>query len=322
MDREIKLDLKDRKILALLDENSRYSNSQIARKVGLSKPAVEYRIERFRKNNIIFNFYTMINFTRLGYHQYKIYLGFQNASLEEERKIIDCCIKIKNVMWVASLRGKWNLAVSVLARNNFEFGKILNEIVNKFSKFILEKEILLTEYSPLYSREYLPFGKHKEFTYGIPKETYQLDSEEEKVVRELSANARISIIDLAEKTKLTRDIVNYRLKKLLKESIITGFSIYPNLKNMGIEHYKLVLRTINLDEKIEKQIRSYVENNKKATQMLKLIGSWDFEIEFETENEDELYKNITEFRKMFSKVIRDFDIIKINENYKFSFFPF
>ena len=50
----IKLDVKDWKILTLLDENARYSNSQIAKKVGLSKPAVEYRLKRFEKNRIIF----------------------------------------------------------------------------------------------------------------------------------------------------------------------------------------------------------------------------------------------------------------------------
>ena len=50
---KIKLDLKDKKILTLLDEDSRYSNSQIAKKVGLSKPAVEYRLKRFERNKII-----------------------------------------------------------------------------------------------------------------------------------------------------------------------------------------------------------------------------------------------------------------------------
>jgi len=50
----VKLDKKDKRILTMLDENARYSNSQIARKVGLSKPAVEYRLKRFEKNNIIF----------------------------------------------------------------------------------------------------------------------------------------------------------------------------------------------------------------------------------------------------------------------------
>ena len=47
----VKLDLKDKKILTLFDENARLSNSQIAKRVGLSKPAVEYRLKRLEKNN-------------------------------------------------------------------------------------------------------------------------------------------------------------------------------------------------------------------------------------------------------------------------------
>ena len=319
---KIKLDLKDKKILSLLDENCRYSNSQIASRVGLSKPAVEYRLQRMQKNNVIFNFFTLIDFTKLGYSQYKLYFKFQNASLEDEKRIIEYFSKQKNIIWIASLRGKWDLAISALARNNFEFGSILKEFMNKYSKFILEKDILLTEYSPLYSRDYLSGKKNKEFLYGIPSKTYELDEEESLILKGLSTNARINIIDLAEKIKLSRDIINYRLKKLLKDGIIVQFSIYPNLKNIGVNHYKIIFRTINFDEKAEKELKHYVASHKKATQLLKLIGSWDIEIEFETESEDELHAILTEIRQKFSRVIRDFDIIRITNNYKFDFFPF
>ena len=69
----IKLDLKDKKILTLLGKNSRISNSQIAKKEGLSKPAVEYRLKRFEKNDVVLAYYAIIDFTKLGYSQYKIY---------------------------------------------------------------------------------------------------------------------------------------------------------------------------------------------------------------------------------------------------------
>jgi len=65
-----------------------------------------------------------------------------------------------------------------------------------------------------------------------------------------------------------------------------------------------------------------VASHKKVTQFLKLIGSWDLEIEFETEDENELYKALTEIRKEFSDIIRDFDIIRITETYKYNYFPF
>lgn len=318
----MKLDLKDKKILTLLDENSRFSNSQIAKRVGLSKPAVEYRLKRFEKSNVIFAYYTVIDFTKLGYSQYKIYFKFQDITLDDEKTIIDYWIKDKNSVWIAQIRGRWDLAVSILAGSNFEFGKVLGKFMSAYSKFILEKDVLLTEYSPIYAREYLAETKPSEFIYGIPSKIHELDETDKKILKELSNNARMNIVDLVEKTKLSRDIINYRLKKLTKDKIIVQYRCYPNLQDLGISHYKIIFRTKNFDEQIEKEIRAYVAQHKKATQFLKLIGSWDLEIEFETENEDELYIILTEIRKKFSGTIRDFDILRITETYKYNYFPF
>jgi DNA-binding Lrp family transcriptional regulator len=318
----IKLDLKDKKILTLLDENSRYSNTQIAKKVGLSKPAVEYRIKRLEKNNAIFNYCTVIDFTKLGYYQYKIYFKFQDTTLEDEKTIIDYWIKQNNIIWVAQIRSKWDLAVSILARTNHEFGRILTRFMNHYSKFILAKDVLLTEYSPIYAREHLTETKPSEFLYGIPTKTYELDEIDKKILRVIATNARISIIELAKKTSLTRDVINYRIKKLMKEKVIFQFRCYPNLENIGIRFYKVLFRTKNLDEKAENQIKAYVSEHKKVPQLLKLIGSWDLEIEFEVENEDELHNYLTEIRKEFSNIIRDFDIIRIIKTYKYDYFPF
>ncbi|MDD5331602.1 MAG: AsnC family transcriptional regulator [Candidatus Nanoarchaeia archaeon] len=318
----IKLDLKDKKLLTLLDENARLSNSQIAKKIGLSKPTVEYRLRRLEKNNLIFQYYTIINFTKLGYFQYKIYFKLQDTTLEDEKTILDYWSQNKNSIWVAQIRGEWDLAVSILTKSNFEFGKVLNQFMNKFSRFILKKDVLLTEYSPVYAREYLTETKPSEFIYGTPSKIYELDETDEKILKELSINARINIVDLAKKTKLTRDIINYRLKKLTKEKIIVQYRCYLNLQNLGINHYKIIFRTKNFDEQTEKQIKLYVAQHKRATQFLKLIGSWDLELEFETENEDELYKILTDIRKRFSNIIRDFDILRIIETYKYNYFPF
>jgi Lrp/AsnC family leucine-responsive transcriptional regulator len=141
------LDVKDKKILTLLDENARLSNSEIAHKIGLSKPAVEYRIQRFAKHNIILSYYTLLDFTRLGYAQYKMYFKLQNTTVEKEEEIIRYWINSTSAIWVAQLRGKWDLTVSILARTNYEFGRVITEFMNKYSVYILEKELFLMEYS-------------------------------------------------------------------------------------------------------------------------------------------------------------------------------
>jgi Lrp/AsnC family transcriptional regulator len=316
------LDIKDRKILALLDENARYSNSQIAKKVRLSKPAVEYRLNRFKDNNVIFAHYAVIDFTKLGYFQYKLYFKFQNTNLEEENEMINYWNQSKNSIWVGQIRGRCDLAISILAKNNFEFGKILTAFLHLYSKFILEKHVLLTEYSPIYAREYLTDAKPSEFTYGIPKDLIVLDDTDKKILKGLSTSARISIVDLANNLKLSRDIINYRLKKLTNDKVIVQYRTQPNLENLGINLYKLILTTKNFNAEQEKKLKAYVAMHKKATQLLKLIGSWDIEIEIEVESEDELYEILTDIRKEFSSIIRDFDILRITKTFKYDYFPF
>ena len=57
----LKLDLKERKILYELDNNSRQSFTKIGKKVGLHKNVVAYRIKRMKKIGVIRFFYTVID---------------------------------------------------------------------------------------------------------------------------------------------------------------------------------------------------------------------------------------------------------------------
>ena len=61
-----KIDLKDRKILYELDLDCRQSNTQIGKKVGLTRDVVAYRIKRMEEEGVITNFWTAINTFKLG----------------------------------------------------------------------------------------------------------------------------------------------------------------------------------------------------------------------------------------------------------------
>src|SRR3989344_4558251 len=76
------LDAKDRKILYELDINSRQASSKIAKKVGLSKQVVNFRIKRLIKEKLISFFYTVIDISKLGFAVHKIFLRLQNIDSE------------------------------------------------------------------------------------------------------------------------------------------------------------------------------------------------------------------------------------------------
>ncbi len=70
-----KLDLKDRKLLYELDCNSRQTIQQLAKKIGLSKDAVNYRINKLIRNGIIKSFNAVIDTGKLGFISFRLFLN-------------------------------------------------------------------------------------------------------------------------------------------------------------------------------------------------------------------------------------------------------
>ena len=63
----VELDAHDRKILALLQENARYSYSEIGRRIHLTSPAVTERVRRLEEAGIIQAYSARLDLRALGY---------------------------------------------------------------------------------------------------------------------------------------------------------------------------------------------------------------------------------------------------------------
>ena len=320
---KMKLDLKDKKILYELDLNSRATLNEIAKKVGLSKQVVDYRLKNLIKESAIKQFYTIINFSKLGYTQYKLYLKFQNVNVKTEKEIIVCWVNNKNSVWVASCRGRWDLTVSILAKDINDFGEILGNFINQYGLFVLEKDVLITQISPVFTKAYLTEKKEKKkFSYGGKIEHYELDDIDKKILRTLSTNARLTILEMIDQLSLTRDVINYRMKKLTKDNILSQYRISINLDKIDHKLYKIILRLHSLTPEKEKQLITYIASHSHGMQYLKLVGSWDVELEFEIKDDEQLHDILLEIRNNFSEIIRDYDTLLIHQEHKLNYYPF
>ncbi len=66
MSNALKLDEEDRKILRLLQEDARITREEMAKKLKLSKSAVQYRIKKLEISKIIEGYYAKIDPARMG----------------------------------------------------------------------------------------------------------------------------------------------------------------------------------------------------------------------------------------------------------------
>jgi DNA-binding Lrp family transcriptional regulator len=185
----------------------------------------------------------------------------------------------------------------------------------------LDKSFLISLKSSFFTRRYLIDSYDmKEFIYtSSDKEDYVLDEVEIKILKHISNNARISIVDLMKETSLSKDIVIYRLKKLEKNNIIEQYRV---LIDLNINIYKITLKLRKFNDDVFNNLKDFVSNHKYGIQIIYLIGNWDCEFEFEAESEEGIQKILFELKNKFSDIILDYDIIRVYKSCKLDFFPF
>ena len=314
------LDLKDRKILYELDFNARQTDSEIAKKVKLSREVVSYRINRLQKSGIIRNFVTILNHNALGYLAFRVFFKFRDISEEREEKITEF-LKDK-VAWLVRVRGNWSFTSMIFTTNIFELEKFVNEIKKKFQKNLIEIHFSVITRILHYRRGYLLDKKQDTSKYDIMGEvvkTVNLDEIDLKILETTQDNARVSSIEIANKIKSNERVIRYRLKNLIKNKVILGFRSLLDLRKLGISYYKVHFKLNNYDDETMKKINSYIHLHPHVIYKTETIGGWDLELEVQVPSSKDLYEFIDNFTKDFTGLIDNYEILEYDKEYKLSY---
>ena len=93
-------------------------------------------------------------------------------------------------------------------------------------------------------------------------EAIKLDGKDKKILRELQENCRQTIAEIAKKTKLPRDVVVYRIKKLEQSKVIRQHHSSLDPQKLGYPLYVYVLFSLyNIKPELEKRFVNYLKNH-------------------------------------------------------------
>lgn len=320
----IKLDLKDKKILYELDINARQSYSEIGKKVGLSKEVVNYRVKRLLNEGLIKSFFTIIDTFKLGYLSFRIFLKFQNTTIDKENEIIEYLKKQNNVGWIVSVKGNWDLNFVVWQKSVYEFEEFFDNLINKYKFYINKHWISIITKLYHYRRAYLLDDKKEDFSEYIivgGSIKSKIDNIDLKILHILAVNSRLGSLEIASKIKETEKIVRDRIKKLIKEKVILGFRALLDLNLLGYEYYKLHLILNECDKENIRNLLAFAHYHPNITYYTKTIGGADFELDIQIKDHKEFYKLIKDLRNKFSNIIKDFEFMQYDQEYKLIYLP-
>ena len=317
---ELELDKKDRELLYYIDVNGRLTYSQLAKRTRMSKQLVKYRIDRLEKEGFIKGYFAMIDTSRLGFTTFRVYLKFRNLTPEKKTKIIDYLKNQKSIWAVVLLAGKWDIALGISVKDIYDFYNLWEKILKEHLDSIGDFKVCI--YSPIYhyAKSYLTEKKDNPTIRILGgKERVEFDDKDVKILTLLSKNARIPLLDIADKIKLTPEAISSRIKQLEKKGIIQGYRAMINVHKLGYEFYKAEFRLSNYKQ-IDRIIQ-YCHKHPNMYQVDKTIGGETLEIEFHVRSLREMLKIIEDFEKAFPDTIEKFDYLTVLEEEKTTYMP-
>ena len=81
----------------------------------------------------------------------------------------------------------------------------------------------------------------------------KLDQKDRQLLFELDLNSRQSLPQLARKLRLSKQVIDYRIKRLFQNKIINYFYTIISSTNLGYTQYKIYLKFQNLTPKKEEE---------------------------------------------------------------------
>jgi DNA-binding Lrp family transcriptional regulator len=318
----IKIDKKDEKIIRELNWNARITNSRLAKKIRLSKKGIEYRIKRLERTGVIEGYYPFINFMKLGYKYCRVFLKLQYLNNSVKKEMEKFILPNKDYNWSLWASGEYDLVIGGWCKTLGEFKKRIGRFVVKF-----DKNIKLIKFSfgiQLHQFPYDFLSEEKPRQEIIMKESLEsakADKTDFLILKELTTNARMPVLDISRKLKLNPMTIKKRIEKLQKNEILLGCHASINEEIIGYVHFKLLLFLSKKNEKEIKKIEDFLSSKKNIIYFVDEIGICDLDFEMLLSSTHDFFDLIRDLQENFSDSIKDYEYFIFTKTIKINFMP-
>lgn len=301
-------DLKDRKILYQLDLNCRQSNTQIGRKVGLSKEVVNYRIKRMQDQGVISYFWTAINSLKLGYYAFRIYINFLDVSPETKNEIIQYFNRYKNIWTLQIAKGPVDLGAVLWTNDLYNFSQFWNRTLDKYGNYFENYSVSILTQVTCLKKTYLISDTYEKtdrefYKINCVGDPVKIDEMDFQLLNEIATNARIPLIQLAEKLNTSSQTINYKIQNMVKKGIILAFRVCIDTSKLSLQN--CIIDIYLKDHTKGKQIEEYIKGNPYVENIMDLTIGWcDLNFELMVKNINSLTQLIEEIDDRFPGAIR------------------
>lgn len=291
----VRLDAKDTRLLMLLRDDARMPISMLAKRLGLNRDTVKYRMKRLETSGVIRRYYAEIDRSVFGMLVCRVFLLLDETDQKKQALLVQELKDHPNTEALLEYNDRWDLKWVLVAHTLEELDDIIMRIATKYAGVILEKDTLVvvrwtraTGWDPEQQRE-------------------TIDDVDMRLLARLSDDCRENAVSLARAVSLGSDAVIARIKRLKSSGVIRKFTINIDQQRLGRQQYTVMLQMKQFDERHQSMLKEFVRERPQVIRCMKTIGTWDIMMMISVGDVTEFHMIVKALKVMFSDVIKNYE---------------
>ena len=149
----------------------------------------------------------------------------------------------------------------------------------------------------------------------MPKIT--LDAKNRGLLYELESNSRTPLAKIARNVLVSKEVVHYRLQRLMKLGFITHFEPIIDYYALGLKQYRLLISLQNMAYHVRSEIISAVEHIPRSDVIVYLSSDWDIEIDVWVNTSQSFYSHYHQILEKYAQYIVNRELYVVTKEHFF-----
>ncbi len=135
-----------------------------------------------------------------------------------------------------------------------------------------------------------------------------LTVKDRRIIGALFDDGRMPFSAIGKRIRLSKESVNYRVKRLEREGLIVGYNTVIDVKRLGWEIFFVYFRFRQIDAAEEEKLLEHLNSHPHVAQLFKCMGSYDAVCKLFVKNYAELGEVIKNIEAVFGEQIGDYHV--------------
>jgi DNA-binding Lrp family transcriptional regulator len=139
----------------------------------------------------------------------------------------------------------------------------------------------------------------------------KLDQKDRKILYELDVDSRQPNSELARKAGISKQVAGFRIKRLMKERLVSSFFTVIDISRLGFTIHKNFLRLQNLNREKESELIAFLKGNPNVVWLASCDGKYDLAFGTWARDMEYLDRTLMELNRRFGEFVSERQIATI-----------